>query len=499
MTDLPEYDTLDALALADLVRRGEVRPGELVDVAAARIAARNPGLNAVVHTFLERARAVASGPLPDGPFRGVPLLLKDLLAAYAGEPLTSGSRFLRSFVPDHDSELVTRLKAAGFVALGKTNTPELGIMGVTEPALFGPARNPWSLDHTTGGSSGGSAAAVAAAMVPVAHGNDGGGSIRIPASCCGVFGFKPTRGRTPLGPDVAESWSGLVVEHCLTRSVRDSAAVLDATHGPDPGAPYFAPPPQRPFLLEVEREPGALRIAFTAESLFGDTTHAECRGAVHDAAQLLAGLGHRVEEARPAFDKVTLRRAYLTIVAVGTARAVTLAAAAVGRRPRGGDLEPETRMLALIGHATPAPELQAALDAMHLAARRIAGFFADHDVFLTPTLAYPPTRVGELAARPSERLSMAVLRGLPFRALLDVALDRLAAEKLETTGNTMLFNMTGQPAMSVPLAWSAAGLPLGLQFAGRYGDEATLFRLASQLERARPWAHRRPPRAGRVD
>jgi len=499
VTTFPEYEDHDALALAARVRRGEIAPTELVTAVAERVAQRNPALNAVVHTMFERAAGAAAGDLPDGPFAGVPLLLKDLMAAYAGEPLTSGSRCLRSFVPDHDSELVTRLKRAGFVVVGKTNTPEFGIMGVTEPVLFGPARNPWDPEYTPGGSSGGSAAAVAAGIVPIAHGNDGGGSIRIPASCCGVFGFKPTRGRTPLGPDIAESWSGLVVEHCLTRSVRDSAAVLDATCGPDPGAPYFAAPPERPYLEEVGREPGRLRVAFTADSLFGESTHPECRAAVAEAAALLADLGHEVEEARPEFEKDELRHAYLRIVAVGTARAVTLAARAAGRRARASEFEQETWLLALIGRSTRAPEFQAAIDAMHLAARRIAAFFQRVDVLVTPTLAYPPTRVGELASKPSERASMALLQRLPLRALLDVALDRLAGEKLEATGNTMLFNMTGQPAMSLPLARSAAGLPLGTQIVGRYGDEATLFRLAGQLERARPWFGQLPPLATRVD
>lgn len=496
---LTEFESHDAVGLAELVARGEVTPAELVEAAIERIQDRNPAVNAVIHRRFDEARIEAGGRLPDGPLRGVPFLLKDLTSELAGTPMHSGSRFLRDHVPDSDSELVRRFKAAGLVIVGKTNTPEFGIMGVTEPVLFGPARNPWNPEFTTGGSSGGSAAAVAAGIVPIAHGNDGGGSIRIPASCCGVFGFKPTRGRTPLGPDIAESWSGLVVEHCLTRSVRDSAAVLDATHGPDPGAPYFAAPPERAYLDEVERDPGGLRVAFTSDSLFGDSTHPECRAALADTADLLADLGHEVEEVRPKFDKEQLRQAYLRIVAVGTARAVTLAARAAGRRARARDFEQETWLLALIGRATRAPEFQAAIDAMHLAARRIAAFFQRYDVLVTPTLAYPPTRVGELASGPSERASMALLQRLPLRSLLDVALDRLASEKLEATGNTMLFNMTGQPAMSLPLAKSAAGLPLGTQVVGRYGDEATLFRLAGQIERARPWFGQIPPLATRVD
>ena len=498
MDPLPEYESYDGLGLADLVRRREVLASEVTEAAIARIEARNPAVNAVIHTMFEQARRAASGPLPDGPFSGVPFLLKDLLAACAGEPLTSSCRLLAAYVPDHDSELVARHRRAGLVILGKTNTPELGILGVTEPLLHGPTRNPWHLDRTPGGSSGGSAAAVAAGMVPLAHGGDGGGSIRIPASCCGVFGLKPSRGRNPLGPDFGESWCGMVQEHALTRSVRDSAALLDATCGPDLGAPYHAPPPSRPFLAEVGAEPGRCRIAFTAESLFGERTHPECRAAVEDAAHLCETLGHSVSEAAPEFGKAALRRAYLAVVAVNTARAIDLCGELTARRPTRAGFERETWFLGAIGRHMPAHEYQAALDHLHVVRRSVAAFFERYDVLLTPTLAYPPVRIGELAPTGGQRVAMRALGSIPSHRVLARALEQMAAEAFETSANTMLFNQTGQPAMSVPLWWSADGLPIGAQFAARYGEEGLLFRLAAQLEQARPWSGRRPPLTARA-
>jgi amidase len=495
MDPMPEYESYDGLGLADLIKRREVSAGEVIEAAIARIEGRNPAVNAVIHTMFEQARRAAAAPLPDGVFSGVPFLLKDLMAAYAGEPLTSSCRFLSGHVSDHDSELVTRHRRAGLVVLGKTNTPELGILGVTEPVLHGPTLNPWNLEHTPGGSSGGSAAAVAAAMVPFAHGGDGGGSIRIPSSCCGLFGLKPSRGRNPLGPDFGESWCGMVQEHAISRSVRDSAALLDATCGPDLGAPYFAPPPPRPFLAEVGADPGRCRIAFTPSSLFGETTHPECRAAVEDAARLLTSLGHDVDEAAPILEKARLRRAYLAVVAVNTARAIEFAGEIMGRLPSRDGFERETWFLGVIGRHMPASEYQSAIDYLHRVRRSVAEFFEHHDLLLTPTLAHPPARIGALAPRPSQRLAMAALGALPSRALLARALDEMATEAFEATANTMLFNQTGQPAISVPLWWSTEGLPIGTQVAARYGEEGLLFRIAGQLEQARPWSDRRPPLA----
>ena len=488
-----EYDRYDGIGLAELVATGEVTPAELVEAAIARIERDNPAINAVVHTQFDRAHAEAAAALPDGPFRGVPLLLKDLMAEDAGEPCTGSTRLRADYRPSSDSELVRRFRRAGLVVVGRTNTPEFGIYGVTEPALRGPTRNPWNLAHTPGGSSGGSGAAVAAGMVPMAHGGDGGGSIRIPAAHCGLVGLKPTRARNPVGPFAGEHWAGLVCDHVLTRSVRDTAAMLDAVSGPEVGAPYQVAPPARPFLAEVGAPPGRLRIAFTTRALFGKDTDPDCVAAVADAAALAAGLGHEVEEACPDYDQAALVRAYFAIVAAGTHLDVAAAGEIAGRKPRAGDFEPPTWMLKLIADKLTAGEYARALHTMQLASLHVGAFFTRHDVLLTPTAARPPARVGEFALTARERRLMAVLRTLKSRALLLKALDELAENALAATPNTMLFNMTGQPAVSLPLFWGASGLPIGTQWVGRFGDEATLLRLASQLETARPWRDRRPP------
>jgi amidase len=471
MTDLTR---LDATAQAELVRKKEVKPIELVEAAVDRIERVNPRLNAVVTPMFDQARAVASGSLPDGPFTGVPFLLKDLMAAYAGVPMAAGSRFLRDLVPDHDSELVRRLKAAGVVVVGKTNTPELGILPTTEPQLFGPARNPWDPTRTTGGSSGGSSAAVAARLVPMAHANDGGGSIRIPASCCGVFGLKPTRARNPLGPDVGDVMGGLVVEHAVTLSVRDSAALLDATAGPDLGDPYCAPPPARPFRQEVGADPGRLRIAFTTRTATDVPVHADCAAAVRDAATLCASLGHTVEEAAPEVSGDLLSQCFIAVWSSGCAWALESLAMLTGQTPGPEHVEPLTWALYEMGRRQTAPAYLTALTMLQIVARQVARFFTRHDVWLTPTLGEPPVPLGTFDATPDNPLA-----GL-FRAATFVPF-------------TPIVNVTGQPAMSVPLFWNAAGLPIGTHFVGRFGDEATLFRLAAQLEAARPWIDRRPP------
>lgn len=495
MAVLGEYASTDALGLAELVRRRQVTPIDLIESAIARIESLNPRLNAVVHEVYDRARRQAAAPLPAGPFAGAPFLLKDLLAMDAGVPSTGSCRFLSAWVPDHDSELVRRYKAAGLVILGKTNTPEMGILPTTEPELRGPTRNPWDLARTPGGSSGGSAAAVAARMTPMAHGNDGGGSLRIPASCCGVFGLKPTRGRNPLGPDLGEVWHGLAAEHALTVSVRDSAALLDATAGPDPGAPYAAPPCERPYLQEVGREPERLRIAFTTRSLFGRAVHADCAAATSDAARLCERLGHDVEEGEPPLDGEALGKAFLVLLAAETAAEIAQAGFLLGRRPAPSGFEAGTWFLGQVGRVFTAAELATAVRQLHHAGRAIAGWFERHHLLLTPTVASPPPMLGALGPRSSDLVALAVLRGLPLGFALKKALDRLAGDAFEFAAFTEIANITGQPAMSVPLHWNAQGLPIGVQFVGRFGDEATLFRLAGQLERERPWASRRPPLA----
>ena len=472
-----DFAFLDATAQAELVRRKEVKPIELVEATIERIERLNPPLNAVVTPMFDHARVTATGQLPDGPFAGVPFLLKDLLASYAGVRMTAGSTLLRDFVPDHDSELVARLKRAGLIILGKTNTPEFGILPTTEPRLFGPSRNPWNAGRTTGGSSGGSAAAVAAGLVPMAHGNDGGGSIRIPASCCGLFGLKPTRARNPLGPDNGDIMSGLVVEHALTRSVRDSAILLDATSGPDVGDPYWAPPPMRSFREEVSASPGRLHIAFTTEAATGIPVHADCVAAVRDAAALCAELGHEVVEGGPELDPVLLLQAFTVVWSAGCASILDGITRVTGQAPNPDHVEPLTWALYEMGRGQSASDYIFALSTLQKVTRQVACFFVDYDVWLTPTLAEPPVPLGTFDASPENPLQ-AFYRAASFVPF------------------TPICNVTGQPAVSVPLFWNADGLPVGTHFVGRFGDEATLFRLAGQLEEARPWADRRPPVSG---
>lgn len=465
---------LDALGQADLVRRKEVTPRELVEAALARIDKANPALNAVVLRLDDRAREAASLSAGAGPFAGVPFLLKDFLAELAGVPFTEGTAFLRDFVPDRDSEIVRRYKRAGLIIVGKTNTPELAIGPTTEPRRFGPTRNPWDLARTAGGSSGGAAAAVAARMVPMAHGNDAGGSIRVPAACCGVFGLKPTRARNPLGPRYGDIMSGLVAEHALTLSVRDSAALLDATAGSDLGDPYWAPSPARPFLDEVGAPPGRLRIAFSTRPLMGGDVHPESRAAVRDAAELCAALGHEVSEAAPAVDGERLFRAFTGVLAAGFTWAIDDWARRTGRAATAEFFEPFVWALTGRGRQFSAPEYLAMVQEIQLLSRDVARFFTDHDVWLTPTLGEPPVPLGTFRYE----------GGDPFAVR-----RRMAA----FTPFTYVANVTGQPAMSVPTYWTPGGLPLGTQWLGRFGDEATLVRLAAQLEAARPWASRRPP------
>jgi len=489
---LPEYDDLDALALAERVRRKELSAEEVLDAAIERIDARNPKLNAVVHKLFDRARERVS-KLPDGPLRGVPFLVKDLKLQIAGTPTTNSTRLSMHKLAERSSVLAQRYEAAGLQIVGKTNTPELGIMGITEPDVRGACRNPWDSGRTPGGSSGGSASAVAARMVPAAHGGDGGGSIRIPASACGLFGLKPTRGRVTMAPFAGEAWGGFVQEHVLCRSVRDSAAFLDAVDAPTPGEPYGIAAKARPWLDEVGANPGNLRIAFTRETLYAGQSHADCIDAVDDAVTLLRALGHTVTEARPSFPREDMVRAYFLTVATGVARFVEQASLDAGKKqPSPDDFEPATWLLALIAWKTSAPKLLAAQQMMHRTGREVAAFFESHDLFLTSTSAQPPAKIGELGLSSMERAQMGLLKRLPIARLLDVALDKMGSGKLAWTPNTQLFNQTGQPAMSVPLYWSAAGLPIGVQLAARFGDEATLFRVAAQLEAARPWGGKKP-------
>ncbi len=472
-----DFAFLDATAQAELVRTKQVTPAELVDAAIARIERLNPALNAVVTPLFDQAREAARGELPEGPFTGVPYLLKDLMATLAGVRMTSGSVFLRDHVAREDSELVRRLKRAGLIVVGKTNTPEFGLLPTTEPKLFGATHNPWNLGHTTGGSSGGSAAGVASGMVPMAHANDGGGSIRIPASCCGLFGLKPTRARNPLGPRLGDGLSGLVAEHAVTRSVRDSAALLDATSGPDLGDPYWAPPPERPFAEEVGRDPGRLRIAVATRAVTGLPVHPDCLAAAAAAAKLCESLGHTVEEADPGLDGERLDRIFGTLWSAGAAASVDGSALMMGREAKPEEFEPLTWAMAERGRERTAAEYLMAVAGAQAVSREVARFFADYDALLTPTLAEPPVPLGTFDSTPANPLQgmQRAAQFVPF---------------------TPIFNITGQPAMSLPLYWNDASLPVGVQFAGRFGDEGTLFRLAAQLETARRWSQRKPPISG---
>lgn len=494
MGKIHEYDRYDGLGLAELVRKKDVTPAELCEEAIERIERINPSLNAVIHRMFEAARKSAAGKPAGGPFAGVPFLLKDLLTAYAGVPLSMGCRAYRDYVPSRDSELMKRYKAAGMLFLGKTNTPEFGLMGITEPELCGPTRNPWNLDRTPGGSSGGSAAAVASGMVPMASGGDGGGSIRIPSSHCGLFGMKPSRGRNPTGPEYGEIWQGAAVEHVITRSVRDSAAMLDAVSGPEPGAPYTIPGPERPFLEEVGRDPGKLRIAFTKRSPLKAEVHPECVRAVEDAARLLADLGHAVEEAEPAVDGIALAKSYFSMYFGEIAADIRDMRRILGRRITAADVEGPTWVLKLLGDVMSAGEFVLVIRQWNTFARQMAQFHERHDLYLTPTVASPPVKIGELKPKPAEEKAMRIVNSLNLGRVLRLSgiADKLALESLAKTPYTQLANLTGQPAMSVPLYWTPENLPIGVQFIGRFGDEATLFRLAGQLEKARPWFDRRP-------
>ena len=476
MSNQNEIAFMDATAQAELVRRKEIKPIELVENAIERIERLNPTLNAVVTPMYDEARAIAAGQLPDGPFTGVPFLLKDLGAFCAGVRLTMGSAFMKDFVPDHDTELVKRYRRSGLIILGKTNTPEYGLYGTTEPHLFGPSRNPWNTDRSTSGSSGGTAAAVASGMVPMAHGNDGGGSIRGPASFCGLYGLKPTRARNPFGPDFGDLVGGLPSEHVLTRSVRDSAAALDATSGPDVGDPYWAPPPEGPFLDELGKDPGRLHVALTAEVPGGTPVHDDCVAAAREAAELCQRLGHEVEEAIPTITEPAdrIKEAYDLLWPVFASWMINSAARASGRTPTEDQFEPTTWELYRRGEEVTAAQFLMANETFQRLARDIARFHLDYDVWLTPADANPPFLIDS-----------------PQPSLEDTPGDTALAVALSTF--TQLHNITGQPAASIPLHWNAEGIPIGVQIATPFGDEATMFRLSAQMERALPWAHRRPP------
>jgi amidase len=492
-----EYGRYDALGLAELVRTGEVSPGELLDEALARTAAVNPSINAVIHLMERRARDDIAAGLPVGPFRGVPFLIKDLMTAYAGEPMRCGSRLLVDFVPAADEEITRRYKAAGLVIFGKTNTPEFGLTNVTEPELFGPTRNPWNLERTPGGSSGGSAAAVASRIVPAANGSDAGGSIRTPASNCGLVGLKVTRGRIPFGPAGPDPWWGFDSENCLTRSIRDSAALLDATAGYYPQHLSRLPEPERPYLEETAREPGRLRVAFSYDPGLGRELHPENRRALEATARLLEGLGHEVLEVRLPLDAAAFIDGYVALTAADVAATLRRAARAVGRAAGSEDVELATWMLSRLGEAQSAADVAEAHGEMQLFSRSWLGWSSGFDVLLTPTVGLPPLPVGSYQLSTLQRQGVKLLASLPAAALLSQRsrLTEAFGQVFEAAPYTMIANVTGQPSMSLPLHWTADGLPMGMLFTAAIGDEGVLFRLAAQLEQAMPWRDRIAPHA----
>jgi Asp-tRNA(Asn)/Glu-tRNA(Gln) amidotransferase A subunit family amidase len=489
--DDADYIEQDGLGLAQLVVAGEVTPTELLEAAQRRAAALNPRVNAIVRPMDAEAQARLAEPL-QGPFGGVPFLIKDLGQEYAGLPSTAGSRAFVKDVPAEHSTVVRRWLDAGLVIFGKTNTPELGAKGVTEPVLFGPARNPFALDRTPGGSSGGAAAAVAAGIVPVAGASDGGGSIRIPAGCCGLFGLKPGRGLVPFGPVSGERLQGAAANGVVSRTVRDTAAMLDVLAGPDATSPYAPAVPHGPFLEEVGREPARLRIGFCNTSSINPTPDPAAVAAVADAAMVCTELGHEVQEVPQPVDDAALSRDVLPTWFVYVAAAVADARRRFGAAD--GDFEPDTLAMAALGRATSSVALSDAIDRRHEYIRALARFHDSHDLLLTPTLARAPIRVGELdTPAVLQRAVEALTRTRTSRVLAHVGLtDDLVRRSLGWVPYTQLGNITGRPAMSVPLHWTSDGLPLGVQFVGRLGSEGLLLQLAAQLERARPWVGRFP-------
>jgi amidase len=470
-----EYASFDGIGLGELVRKGDVTSVELLEEAIARTEKHNGALNAVVYRFYDRARDSArAGKIGAGPFEGVPFLLKDLLGDCEAVPTRYGSRYVPEVPAPADSELVARYKRAGLIPFGKTNAPEFGLPPITEPFLYGPARNPWNLAHTPGGSSGGSAAAVAAGIVPLAHGNDGGGSIRIPAACCGLVGLKPTRARNSMAPEFGDMMGGMVAEHVLSRTVRDSAVALDATAGPVPGDPYFAPPRMRPYLEEVATPPKRLRIALSTRTLTGEAIHGDCAEAALGAAKLCSDLGHHVEEAAPRLDYTEIAQAFLTVYAAGLAEGIEMVRLLTGRQPGRDLLESMTWNFYEVGARIPASQYLLAIGRLQHVARGFAAFFENYDLWLTPTLGLPPLKVG------------AVDFMSPSATLFDEKIVKFALFN-------PIYNITGQPAVSLPLHWNHEGLPIGVTFGARFGDEATLFQIAGEIERVRPWADRKPP------
>ena len=470
---MDDFGSYDGLGLAELVRAGEVTPAELVDEAIGRIEAVNGDLNAVIYKNFDRAREIAAAGVPDGPFQGVPYLMKELASMWEGIPQTNSSPYFKDFVAPVDSEIVGRLKRAGFILVGSTNAPEFGWALTTEPDMYGRANNPWKEGISPGGSSGGSASAVASRMVPVAEASDAAGSIRGPASICGLVGLKPTRGRATLGPLNADFFYGAAHFLCVSRTVRDTAAFLDATSGELPGDPYYTPAPVRPWLEEVKADPGRLRIGFTVSDPHGRSVHAENAQAVRDTARLLESLGHHVEEFDLTIDSDAMWKTYNRITAVQTAMVYDGAAQFIGHTVTADEVSPTMYAIIERGRSLGGVEHSIDIEQQRLNGREIATALNAYDVYLTPTLTNPPRPFG-------------------YWDMSEPDIDAYNAKWTDAV-YLYLFNISGQPAMSLPMHWSADCLPIGVQLVGRSCDEATLVRVAAQLEAAQPWIDRKPP------
>jgi amidase len=468
-----EYEKYDALGLGALVREKKVSAVELFDEAIARAERINPQLNAIIFKAFDNARDAAKKGVSGGPFSGVPTLLKDMRAGAVGMPTRNGSRLVPPIPADHDATLVTRYRTAGLIPLGKTNVPEFGILPVSESKLYGPARNPWNIEHTPGGSSGGSAASVAAGIVPLAHATDGGGSIRIPASCCGLVGLKVSRGRVTQGPDNADSTAGLSVDNCVTRSVRDTAAMLDLSCVPDYGDPYFAPAQQGSYLDGIKSEPKRLKIAVSTKNYRGAPFHSDIAEAMQKTVKLCEQLGHTVEEATPSVNSEELTMAFMVLWATASAFGIEMLTRLTGQKPSLDNLEGLTFGLYQRGKSIPAVQQIWAQQTMYRVGRMMAKFHEQYDLWLTPTLALPPLKIGtiDIDEQDMETAFAPIIDYVPFTATQ---------------------NATGQPAINLPLHWNKSNLPIGVQFVARNGDEMTLLKLAAQIEQAQPWFDKYP-------
>lgn len=494
MTGFKEYDHFDAVGLAGLVKKGGVSAAELLEESISRTEKVNPKINAVIRPMYEIARKRAADPV-DGPFAGVPFLLKDLIASYAGVEMTGGSRFYRGHVPSEDSEYVKRFKQAGLNIFGKTATPEFGITPSTEPELTGPCRNPWDPLRSPGGSSGGASAAVAAGIVPMASASDGGGSIRVPASCTGLFGLKPSRGRVPSGPDHPDGWFGFIAEHVVSRSVRDSAHMLDALQGNYPGQLMRIAPPPMPYAEAIQARPAKLKIAYSLDPALGESLHADCKQGVLETVKLLESLGHTCEEVKLPLNKEDFIYAYTVLVCSEMAATLKAGERMLGRKGTANDFEARTWALMKLGRSFNGGDVANAVWTMAQFSRQWMSFFEPYDALLTSTLGELPIAVGGLRPTPQELIELKALSYLPigFIAKQKDFVLKAGRRVYQYCSQTMPANVTGQPSMSVPLHWNANNIPVGMMFTGRFGEEHVLFNLAAQLEEAKPWADKRPP------